>query len=151
MADKIKAFFEPSSVAIIGATDNAGSVGRTVLENLIVSKDTRHLYPVNPKKEELLGIKAYPSVSELPETPDLAIIIIKAEQVASLVNECGKKGITSIIIISAGFKEVGAEGKKREEEIAEIAHKYGIRIIGPNCLGVIRPSSNLNATFARKS
>ena len=149
--DTMKAFFEPGSVAIIGASDSAGSVGRSVLENLLAGSQERKLYPINPRKEELLGIRAYPSIAALPETPDLAIIALRADAVAGQVEACGEKGTRSIIIISAGFREVGAEGRQREEEVFEVARRHGIRIIGPNCLGVIRPSSGLNASFARKS
>src|SRR5512136_2115422 len=147
----MKAFFEPASVAIIGASDSAGSVGRSVLDNLLAGNRDRRLYPVNPRKQEFLGVRAYPSVSAIPETPDLAVIALRADTVAEQVEECGKKGTRSVIIISAGFREVGAEGKQREEEVFRIARRHGIRIIGPNCLGVIRPSSGLNASFARKS
>ena len=147
----MKAFFEPASVAIIGASDSAGSVGRSVLDNLLAGNRDRRLYPVNPRKQEFLGVRAYPSVAAIPETPDLAIIALRADGVAAQVEECGKKGTRSVVIISAGFREVGAEGKQREEEVFRIARRHGIRIIGPNCLGVIRPSSGLNASFARKS
>jgi acetyltransferase len=148
--DKIKLFFEPQSVALIGATDRENAVGRTVLENLLTAKDTRKIYPVNPKKEACLDTKCYPNVKAIPETPDLAVIVTPAQIVPEMVEECGKAGIKAIIIISAGFKEIGAEGKEREARIMENALKYGIRIIGPNCLGVIKPAAGLNATFATK-
>lgn len=148
--EKIKLFFDPSSVALVGATDREGAVGRTVLENLLLAGDKRKVYPVNPNREKIFDLKCYPSLSSVPETPDLAVIVTNAEIVPDLVEESGKAGVKAVIIISAGFKETGAEGKAREDRIADIVSKYNIRIIGPNCLGVIKPAANLNATFATK-
>jgi len=149
--EKIKSFFEPQSVAVVGATDREGAVGRTVLENIIVSRDSRKIYPVNPKRDHIFDLKCYPDIASLPETPELAVIITPAATVPEIVSDCGKKGTKAILIISAGFKEAGAEGREREAKILEHARKYGMRIIGPNCLGVIRPVANLNATFANKT
>ena len=148
--ERIKSFFNPSSVAVVGATDKAGSVGRIVFENLLKAKDKRKVYPVNPNRETVLDTKCYPSVSSIPETPDLLVVVTPAKTVPDVVEEGGKAGVKAMIIISAGFKEIGAEGKEREVKIAEIARKYNIRIIGPNCLGVIKPSAGLNATFIKK-
>jgi len=148
--EPIKAFFEPGSVALIGASEQEGTVGRTVLDNLLLARDRRTIYPVNPNREKLLDLKCYPSVSALPKVPELAVVVTQAKVVPGVVEECAKAGVRAVIIISAGFKEVGAEGKAREEKIMEIARKNGIRVIGPNCLGVIRPSAGLNATFANK-
>lgn len=140
--------FSPKSVAVIGATDKEGSVGRTVLWNLIRNPFGGTIYPVNPKRANVLGIKAYPGVKDIPEQVDLAIIVIAAKFVPSVVQECVEAGVKGCIIISAGFKEIGPEGAKLEQEILKIARKGKMRIIGPNCLGVMRPYSGLNATFA---
>ncbi len=149
--ERIKAFFEPSSVALIGATDRKGSVGRITLKNLLASGEARRVYPVNPGHETVLGdIKCYPSVDVLPEIPDLAVVAVPAEHVAAAVEECGKVGVKSMIIISAGFKEIGIEGRKREEKVLKLAAKYDMRIMGPNCMGIIRPKTNLNTTFIRR-
>jgi acetyltransferase len=148
--DGIKSFFEPAVVAVVGATDREGSVGRTVLENLLLGKNERKIYPVNPNREKILDVECYPSIGNLPETPDLVVVITAAKLVPNIIKESGESGVKTAIIISSGFKEAGEEGLAREKEIAEIARKYGMRIIGPNCLGVIRPGTNLNATFANK-
>ena len=148
--ERIKLFFAPSSIALIGATDRDRAVGKVALENLLLTKDKLKIYPINPNRDKVFDLTCYPSVSSLEEPPDLAVIITPAETVPDLVEECGKAGIKAIIIISAGFKEIGAEGQAREDKIAGIARKYNIRIIGPNCMGLIRPSANLNTTFTRR-
>ncbi|HVP41320.1 MAG TPA: CoA-binding protein, partial [Candidatus Krumholzibacteriaceae bacterium] len=145
--DKI---FDPKSVAVIGASDEEGTVGCALMKNLTQLGFGGKVYPVNIHKDEILGLKAYKNVSELPETVDLAVIATPAKTVPDVVEQCGKAGIIGIIIISAGFKEIGAEGKALEDKIVELKRKYNLRIIGPNCLGIIRPSINLNATFANK-
>ncbi|MEM3622594.1 MAG: bifunctional acetate--CoA ligase family protein/GNAT family N-acetyltransferase [Candidatus Bathyarchaeia archaeon] len=146
--DKI---FNPKSIAIIGASDEEGSVGYALMKNFIDLGFEGKVYPVNIRKTEILGLKAYQSVEQIPEPVDLAVIATPAKTVPEIVEQCGKAGIKGIIIISAGFKEVGAEGKALEDKILEIKNKYGLRIIGPNCLGIIRPSVKLNATFINKT
>jgi len=146
----IDSFFNPSSVAVIGATEREGTVGQIVLSNLMLAQDRRKVYPVNPNREKIYDLKCYTNVSAIPQAPELAVIALPAKMVPDVVEECGKVGIGAIIIISAGFKEIGAEGKALEDRIFETALKYGIRIIGPNCLGVIKPSTKLNATFAKQ-
>jgi acetyltransferase len=148
--DIINLFFDPKSVVLFGATDRTGSVGLTTLNNLLSSQDKRKVYIVHPKHEQIMDIKCYPSLSVLPEIPELAIIATGAEIVPDIVEDCGKTGIKAVIIISSGFKESGEKGQDRELKIIEYAKKYGMRIMGPNCLGTIRPGSGLNATFARK-
>ena len=145
--ERMKAFFNPDSVALIGATDRPWAVGRVTLENLLSAKDRRQIYPVNPGRKMILGMKCYRSISSIPNSPELAIIIVPADRVPDIVEECGKVGTKAIIIVSSGFKEIGEEGEKREEKIAQYAEKYNIRIMGPNCMGVIRPSARLNTTF----
>ena len=148
--DTINLFFDPKNVVLFGASDKPGSVGETTLKNLLLSKDIRKVYIVHPKHEQMMDTKCYPKLSALPEVPELAVIATGAESVPDIVEECGRFGTRAAIIISSGFKEAGEKGKEREDKIVEYARKYGMRIIGPNCLGVIRPSSGLNATFARK-
>ncbi|RLI10322.1 acetyl CoA synthetase subunit alpha, partial [Candidatus Bathyarchaeota archaeon] len=145
--DKI---FNPKSIAVIGASDEEGSVGYILMKNLTELGYQGKVYPVNIHKTEILGFKAYKTVNQLPETVDLAVIATPAKTVPDVVEQCGKAGIPGIIIISAGFKEVGPEGKALEDKILEIKKRYNLRIIGPNCLGIIRPSINLNATFTAK-
>ena len=145
--DKI---FNPKSIAVIGASDEEGSVGYILMKNLTELGYQGKVYPVNIHKTEILGFKAYKTVDQLPETVDLAVIATPAKTVPDIVEQCGKAGIPGIIIISAGFKEVGPEGKALEDKILEIKKRYNLRIIGPNCLGIIRPSINLNATFTAK-
>lgn len=147
--DKIKLFFNPKSVALVGATDKEGSTGKIILQNLIKGKDRRAVYPVNPNRESVLEQKCYPTLKDLPEVPDLVLVVVPAKFVPQVIEDAGKVGTKSVIIISAGFKEVGSEGKALEEKIAEIAKQYGIRIIGPNCMGTMSPASGFNATFAR--
>ena len=144
----LQPIFSPKSVAVIGATEKAGSVGRTVIWNLISSPFGGTVYPINPKRENILGIKAYPSIKDLPDQIDLAVIVTPAPTVPNIIEECVESGVKGAIVISAGFKEVGPEGAKLEEEILEHARKGKMRVIGPNCLGVMNPLTGLNATFA---
>jgi len=141
-------FFSPKTVAVIGATENPGTVGRTVFWNLVTSPFGGTVYPVNPKRPSVLGVKAYPSVTAIPEEIDLAVIITPPPSIPALIKECGENGVRGAIVISAGFKEVGPEGARLEQQLLEEAQKANIRIIGPNCLGVMSPLSGLNATFA---
>jgi len=135
-------------VAVIGATETLGSVGRTILDNLIKGGFSGKIYPVNPKRPTVLGLPAYTSITAVPETPDLAVIITPPPTVPGIIKDCGKKGVKGVIIISAGFKEIGPVGVELERQVLEEANKAGIRIVGPNCLGVMVPGSKLNATFA---
>jgi acetyltransferase len=139
--------FKPSSVALIGASERPGSVGRTVLWNLISSPFGGIIYPVNPKRAHILGIRAYASLQELPEVPDLVILCTPAEGVPALLAHCVELGVPAGIVISSGFKETGEHGKQLEAEIMRIVQGR-MRILGPNCLGVMNPVSGLNATFA---
>ncbi len=140
--------FAPKCVAVIGATERHRSVGRTVLTNLMNGGLAGKIYPVNPIQQFILGVKAYPNVGALPEVPDLAVIITPPKSVLGIIKECAAAGIRGVIIISAGFKETGAEGAALEQEILAEARRGGIRIVGPNCLGVMVPAMKLNATFA---
>ncbi|MEI6044252.1 MAG: bifunctional acetate--CoA ligase family protein/GNAT family N-acetyltransferase [Chloroflexota bacterium] len=140
--------FAPKRIAVIGATEKVGSVGRTVLWNLISNPFGGTVFPVNLKRNSVLGIKAYPSVKALPEQADLAIVVTPAPTVPNIIAECAEAGVKGAIIISAGFKESGAEGIKLEQQILENARRGKMRIIGPNCLGIMSPLTGLNATFA---
>lgn len=144
----IDAIFNPKTVALIGATEQPGSVGRTMLWNLISSPFGGTIYAVNPKRHNVLGIKAYPSVGAVPEQVDLAILVTPAASIPQLVRECVAAGVKGAIIISAGFKEVGEQGAALEAEVLAAAGQGRMRIIGPNCLGVMNPIRGMNATFA---
>lgn len=133
---------------MIGATETPGSVGRTLLSNLVGSPFGGTIYPVNPKRKSVLGIRAYPTVSEIPDHVDLAVVATPASTVAGVIGECVDSKIGNAIILSAGFKEVGAAGLALEQGILERARVGGMRIIGPNCLGLMNPMTGLNATFA---
>ncbi|MBI5193014.1 MAG: GNAT family N-acetyltransferase [Nitrospirae bacterium] len=147
MAD-LKKIFNPKTVAVVGASESEGSVGRAVTENLLLSKD-RKIFPVNPNRKTILGIDAYPTIGDVPEQVDLAVIATPAKTVPAILEECGKASVEGIIIVSAGFKETGEEGRRLEDQIREIRGRYGMRIIGPNCLGIIRPTVGLNASFLK--
>ncbi|MDX2242938.1 MAG: bifunctional acetate--CoA ligase family protein/GNAT family N-acetyltransferase [Leptolyngbyaceae cyanobacterium bins.302] len=144
----LKAIFAPNSVAVLGATDRIGSVGRTVLWNLISHTFGGTVFPVNPKRHSVLGIQAYPTVGSIPEPVDLAIVVVPAPAVPDVITECVEAGVKGAIIISAGFKEAGAAGAALEAQVLERARRGNLRIIGPNCLGVMNPLTGLNATFA---
>lgn len=144
----LDAIFAPKTVAVIGATEKAGSVGRTLLWNLISSPFGGTVFPINPQRPSVLGIKAYPTIAAVPERVDLAVIATPAQTVPDVIRECVDVGVKGAIIISAGFKETGATGVELEQEILEQARRGKMRIIGPNCLGVMSPLTGLNATFA---
>lgn len=146
--DKI---FSPRNIAIVGASDEEGSVGYILMKNLTEPGYKGNVYPVNIRKPEILGFKAYKTVEQLPEVVDLAIISTPAKTVPEVLEQCGRAGISGIIIISAGFKEIGPAGKVLEDRILEIKKRYNLQIIGPNCLGIIHPDIGLNATFIPKT
>ena len=141
-------FFSPKSVAVVGATENPGSVGRTILWNLMTSPFGGTVFPVNPKRASVLGVKAYPSLAEIPEPVDLAVIVTPPPSIPGIIRECGENGVRGAVVISAGFKEIGPEGAALEQKVLEEARAAKIRVIGPNCLGVMCPLTGLNATFA---
>src|SRR5690348_7555507 len=141
-------FFSPKTVAVIGATEKAGTVGRTLLWNLVTSPFGGTVYPVNPQRSSVLGVKAYKSVSDIPEEVDLAVIVTPPPSIPGIIRECGEHGVSGAIVISAGFKEIGPEGAALEQKLLVEAQSAGIRVIGPNCLGVMAPLTGMNATFA---
>ncbi|MGQ9626072.1 MAG: acetate--CoA ligase alpha subunit [Anaerolineae bacterium] len=144
----LEMFSNPKSVAVIGASREPGKLGYGVLSNIIKYGYEGQIYPINPKAQEILGLKSYPSILEVEGPVDLAVIVVPAPLVAGVLEECGRKGVRGAIIISAGFREVGGEGVRRERELVEIARLYGIRILGPNVLGIIDTIAHLNASFA---
>lgn len=144
----LEKIFLPKRIAVVGASDDPSSVGHTVLKNLVGSGFAGVIYPVNPKRESVMGIEAYPSLKKIPRQVDLAIIATPARTVPDLIEECGEAGVLGVVIIPAGFKEIGEEGRRLEEEVLKRAQPYGVRIIGPNCLGVIVPEIKMNASFA---
>ena len=147
-ARPLDVFFEPSSVAVVGASEKAGSVGRAVFANLIAGPYHDRAYPINPKRASVLGVKAYPTIGDAPGPIDLAVIATPAASVPGVVGECARAGVKGAIILSAGFKEVGSAGAELERLVLDEARRGGVRLVGPNCLGVMRPVSGLNATFA---
>ena len=144
----LDAIFAPHSVAVVGATDRPGSVGRAVLWSLVSSPFGGTVYPVSSKRSSVLGIKAYSKIGEIPEAVDLAVIVTPAPTVPGVISECVQAGVRGAVVISAGFKEHGAAGKELERQILERIQGTGLRLVGPNCLGVMNPISGLNATFA---
>ena len=146
----LKSIFEPKTVAVIGASNKEGSVGYALIRNMIGSGFKGTVYPINFRHKSIYGVRSYAKLSDTRDQIDLAIIATPAPTVPDLVKECGKYGVKGIVIISAGFMEVGEDGQKLTETILEYARKYNMRIIGPNCLGFIKPSIKLNASFANK-
>ena len=144
----LDAIFRPETVAVVGATERAGSVGRTIMWNLISNPFGGTVFPVNSRRKNVLGIKAYPSISEVPARVDLAVIVAPAPAVPGIIRECAEAGVEGAIIISAGFKETGPEGAELERQVMEEARKGKMRVLGPNCLGVMSPNTGFNATFA---
>ncbi len=144
----LETFFSPQSVAVIGASRDPDKLGYAVLNNIIQAGFKGSLYPINPKGGDILDLQSYPTVLDVPDPIDLAVIVIPQRFVPGALVECGKKGVPSVVIISAGFREAGREGYERELELIQTAKDYNIRVIGPNCLGVIDTNTPLNATFA---
>src|SRR5215831_12489706 len=143
--------FYPRTVAVIGATEKPASVGRTVLRNLLDQPFGATIFPVNPSRSSVLGIRCYPNIAAIGEHVDLAVVITPAETVAAVLQECVDAGVGGAIVISAGFAEFGAEGRERERKVREILKAGNMRLIGPNCVGVMNPRTGLNATFAQSN
>jgi acetyltransferase len=145
---RLDALFAPRSVAVVGATERVGSVGRTIMENLINGPFGGPIYPVNFKAPSVLSIKAYPRMSDIPGPVDLVVIVTPAPTVPGIIRECVDIGVRGAIVISAGFREVGPQGAELERQVLAEARRGTMRLIGPNCLGLMNPSRGLNATFA---
>ncbi len=149
-ARDLSSIFAPRSVAVIGASRDPGKVGHAIFRNVL--EDFQGVvYPVNPHAQAIRGVRSYPSVQEIPDPLDLAIIIVPAASVRAVLDECGRKGVRGVVVISAGFRESGPQGRHRESEVVAAVQQYGFALIGPNCLGVLNtdPAVRLNATFAR--
>ena len=143
----LKPLFAPKSVAVFGASERVDSVGQIVFRNMLQSGFQGALYPINPKHEEVQGRKTFASLFQINETVELAVIATPPQTVPDIIEDCGKHGVKAAVIITAGFCETGAAGQALERAVLENARRYGIRLIGPNCLGIMRPAIGLNATF----
>ena len=143
----MRELFEARSIAVIGASPKPGKVGHVILRNIIASGYSGDLYPVNPKADEILGLKAYPDVLSIPGPVEMAVVVVPNTVVPTVMEQAGEKGVKVAVIISAGFREVGPEGAELEYRVGEIASRHGIRVLGPNCLGVISTRNHMNATF----
>ncbi|HXW57245.1 MAG TPA: bifunctional acetate--CoA ligase family protein/GNAT family N-acetyltransferase [Candidatus Cybelea sp.] len=144
----LECMFHPRSIAVIGATDREASVGRTLLVNLRTPRFRGAIYPVNPKRTEVLGLPTFRDIAAIPERVDLAVVVTPAPSVPGIIAECVARGVRSVVVISAGFKERGEEGKRLEDQIRAQLLPSKMRLVGPNCLGIMNPISGLNATFA---
>ena len=146
----LEAVFRPRSIAVIGASRERGTVGAEIFHNLLEHGFQGVVYPVNPKAEAVQSVRAYPSILDVPGPVDLAVVVVPAARVTAVIEECGRKGVQAAVVISAGFKEMGGEGIERERQLVEIARRYGMRLVGPNCLGVLNTETpvRMDATFA---
>lgn len=141
-------FFQPQGVAIVGASKKPGKIGNAIVKNMIQSGFAGKIFPVNPKETEIEGLKCYPSVSDIDENVDLAVVAIPAKHTIKLAEECGKKGVKHLVVISAGFKEIGQQGMELEKTLVSTCHTYGMRLLGPNCVGMMDTHSRINASFS---
>lgn len=150
LSSQMRELFEPASVAVIGASAESNKVGNIILGNIIESGFQGSLYPINPRYEKVLGLKCFPRVTDVPGPVEMAVVVVPAKFVLQVMEECGQKGVKAAVVISAGFKEVGLEGAKLERQLGEIAQRYGMRVLGPNCLGLVNTHHHMNATFAQE-
>ncbi|HSM03507.1 MAG TPA: acetate--CoA ligase family protein [Longimicrobiales bacterium] len=150
MNPSLDVLFRPRSVAVVGTSRRPGTIGYQILDNLIRHGYAGVVYPVNPAAEAVHSVRAYPSVSAIPGPVELAVLVIPKEHVVGVARECGEKGVRGLVVISAGFKEVGPEGAAREAELMEVVREHGMRLVGPNCMGLLNTDAevSLNATFA---
>ena len=146
----LDAFFKPRSVAIVGASRHAGNIGRKLLDAVMATGFRGAVYPINPKAAEINGLRAYSSVKDLPDAVDLAVVVVPRDAVLGVVEDCGTRGVKAIVVITAGFAEVGAEGAALQRRLVEKVREYGMRMVGPNCFGLLNtdPAVRLNATFS---
>ncbi len=144
----LEAIFAPQSVAVIGASPDPTKLGHRVLRNIIDNGYTGRIIPIHPTASSILALDSYPSVSAVPGTVDLAVLVVPVQAVLSVVEDCGKSGVRGLVVITAGFKEVGKEGRDLEQQLVTLVRHYGMRMVGPNCLGIIDTTTRLNASFA---
>ncbi|MHB0975901.1 MAG: acetate--CoA ligase alpha subunit [Candidatus Aquicultorales bacterium] len=144
----LEALFCPGSIAVIGVGRRPGTVGRDIFDNLGKAGFDGAYYAVNPKADTIDGHKSYPSILDIPDDVDMAVVVVPAQAVPGVMDECGRKGVKTVIVISAGFKETGVEGARLERQLIEAAKAHGIRVLGPNCLGALNTYCDLNASFA---
>jgi len=149
MSENLDAIFKPRSIAVVGTSRKDGTIGRQILHNIVAYGFNGPVYPVNPNAEYVNSIKCYPNVSSIPDQVDLAVIVVPKEVVMPVVEECGEKGVKGVVVISAGFKEIGETGVKLEKELVDLIKKCGMRLVGPNCMGVINTAKDIrmDATF----
>ncbi|HHX74834.1 MAG TPA: CoA-binding protein, partial [Firmicutes bacterium] len=145
----LQRLFKPKSVAVIGASNKKGKIGYSVMANLKDSGFQGAVYPINPKEEEILGYRCYRSVKDVGQPIDVAVVTVPAALVAGVAEECGVAGVKFLVVITAGFKEIGKEGLERERELVRICQKYNIRIVGPNIVGVIDTNAPFNGSFTK--
>ena len=143
----LEKFFDPKSVAVVGASRQRGKVGHEILTGLLAGGFEGRVFPVNPKAEEIEGLRCYADLASIGEVPELVIVVVPPPAVPDVMRQCARAGVRNVIVITAGFKEVGEAGRRLEEEIVEIARRNNIRMIGPNCLGIMVPGKRLNASF----
>jgi len=150
MEPSLDPLFRPESIAVIGASRTPGTIGYQIVDNLVRHGYKGVVYPINPNARAIHSIPAFPSISAVPEAVDMAVVVVPKEFVLQVVDECGQQGVKAVVVISAGFREVGGEGLGREEVLLEIVRRHGMRLVGPNCMGVMNtsPDVSMNATFA---
>jgi acetyltransferase len=148
--DSLKAIFEPSSIAVVGASRRRDTIGYVILDSLLRDNYSGAVYPVNPSADVVHSIRAYPSIAQVPEPVDQAVIVVPKEHVLQVATQCGEAGVKCLVVISAGFREVGDEGADREHALLDCVRHYGMRMVGPNCMGVLNtdPAVSMNGTFA---
>ena len=143
--------FKPKSVAVIGASTRKGTIGHEILHNIIINEFNGKVFPVNPKASVIHSIKCYSTILDVPDAVDLALVVVPRDTVPTVAEQCGQKGVKGLVVISAGFKEVGGQGIKLEKQVVEICKKYEMRMVGPNCFGIVNtdPEYSLNCTFGK--
>src|SRR6266487_2816403 len=146
----LEAVFRPRSIAVIGASRERGTIGGEIFHNLLEHGFQGVVHPVNPNASVVQSVRAYPAVDDVPDAVALAVVVVPAARVEAVIEACGRKGVRAAVVISAGFKEIGGEGLERERRVVEIARRHGMRLVGPNCLGVLNtePGVRMDATFA---
>ena len=151
MNNSLDCIFRPKSIAVVGASAKPGSIGNVILKNLINNKYSGKIIPVNLKADEIESLKCYPSITDIPDNVEMAIIIAPRDFVKPTLVQCGEKGVKGLVVITSGFKEIGEEGAKLELELVEVVKKYNMRMVGPNCFGILNtdPDYSINATFTK--